>query len=42
MFWWLGPVAAPVAIVSSILVGGTVGAVGGGNLGKVIASQLNA
>jgi hypothetical protein len=35
-FWWLGPVAYPVAI----FVGGTVGAVGGGNLGKVIASQL--
>ena len=41
-FWWLGPVATPVVIVSSMLVGGTVGAVGGGNLGKVIVSQLNA
>lgn len=41
-FWWLGPVVAPVAIASGILVGGTVGAIGGSNLGKVIASQLNA
>jgi len=39
-FWWLGPVAYPVAIAGGIFVGGTVGAVGGGNLGKVIASQL--
>ncbi len=39
-FWWLGPVA-PVAIAGSILLGGAVGALGGGSLGKVVASQLD-
>lgn len=38
-YWWLGPVAIPIT-VGSILVGGTVGAVGGSNLGKLIVSQL--
>lgn len=40
--WYLGPVVAPVAVASGIFIGGTVGAVGGGNLAKAIASQLNA
>lgn len=39
--WWLGPTTAPAAIASSMLIGGTVGAVGGSNLGKVVVSQLN-
>jgi hypothetical protein len=39
-FWWLGPVATPVVIMTGIVVGGTVGAVGGSNLGEVIASKL--
>lgn len=40
-FWWLGPVATPVTVASGIFLGGTVGAIGGGNLGKVVVSQFN-
>jgi len=40
-FWCFGPVAAPIVLVSSVVFGGIVGAVGGSNLGGVIASKIN-
>ena len=40
-FWWLGPIAYPATIIGSTLAGGAIGAVGGANLGKAIATQIN-
>ena len=40
-FWWSGPIVSSVTLAGSILVGGTIGVVGGSNLGKAIGSQIN-
>lgn len=41
VLWWLGPVGYPVAIASSTLVGGFIGAIGGNSLGEAVDSKLN-
>jgi len=38
--WWLGPIAAPAIIVGGTLIGGTIGAFGGYNIGGAVAPDF--